>query len=186
MRWGWSVLTHIGSLFLTTWKIRGSGKYAQYFSDVEEVAFAWQDSKASIAIKTLSGEAEDPCREAIPCARWQSDFICPHVGMEACWVAHAGRPGGFHLFFQDLHCRLFQSLLDLLGGRWRQGQRSVLLLLWSKQWGNRMSGGLRHGESVCLGSKLATQHPGGKYKHTLSRWLVMGQDPCIALKGVSI
>ena len=71
------MLTHIGSLFqVTTWKVGGSGKYAQfffffdaqYFSDVEEVAFAWQDSKASIAIKTLSGEAEDPCRETIPCA----------------------------------------------------------------------------------------------------------------------
>ena len=64
------MLTRIGSLFeVTTWKVGGSGKYAQYFSDVEEVALAWQDSKASIAIKTLSGEAEDPCREAIPCAR---------------------------------------------------------------------------------------------------------------------
>lgn len=41
---------------------------AQYFSDVEEVAFTWQESEASIAIKALSGEAEDPCREAIPCA----------------------------------------------------------------------------------------------------------------------
>ena len=41
---------------------------AQYFSDVEEVAFIWQENKASTAIKTLSGEAEDPCRETIPCA----------------------------------------------------------------------------------------------------------------------
>ena len=64
------MLTHIGSLFqVTTWKVGGSGKYAQYFSDVEEVALACQDSKASIAMKTLSGEAEDPCKEAIPCAR---------------------------------------------------------------------------------------------------------------------
>ena len=66
--------TRIGSLFqVTTWKVRGSGKYAQYFSEVEEVGLAWQDSKASIAMKTLSGEAEGPCREAMPCARWQSD-----------------------------------------------------------------------------------------------------------------
>ena len=79
------MLTCIGSLFkVTTWKVGGSGKYAQYFSDVEEVAPAWQDSKASIAIKTLSGEAEDPYREAIPCASWHSDLICPHVGMEPC------------------------------------------------------------------------------------------------------
>ena len=41
---------------------------AQYFSDVEVVAFIWQENKASTAIKTLSGEAEDPCRETIPCA----------------------------------------------------------------------------------------------------------------------
>ena len=79
------MLTRIGSLFqVTTWEVGGSGKYAQYFSDVEVVALSWQDSKASVAINTLSGEAEDPCREAMPCARWQSDFICPHVGMEAC------------------------------------------------------------------------------------------------------
>ena len=63
------MLTRIGSLFqVTTWKVGGSGNYAQYFSDEEEIALAWQDSKASIAIKTLSGEAEDPCREAMPCA----------------------------------------------------------------------------------------------------------------------
>ena len=37
-------------------------------------------------------------------------------------------------------------------------------------------------ESACPGSKLATQHPGGKYKHTLGRWLVTGQDPSIVLK----
>ena len=141
--------TRIGSQFqVTTWKVRGSGKYAQYFSEVEEVALAWQDSKASMAMKTLSGEAEDPCREAMPCARWQSDLICPHVGMEACCAARAGRPGGFHWFFRDLCCRLFRSLLALPGGRRRQGQRRVLLLLWSKQWGSRMSGGLRHGQSV--------------------------------------
>ena len=40
---------------------------AQYFSDVEGIAFTWQQSEASIAIKTLSGEVEDPCREAIAC-----------------------------------------------------------------------------------------------------------------------
>ena len=79
------MLTLIGSLFqVTSWKVRGSGNYAQYFSDVEEVAFIWQESKASKTIKTPSGKAEDLCREAIPCARWQSDLICPHVGMEAC------------------------------------------------------------------------------------------------------
>ena len=62
------MLTRIGSLFqVTTWKVGGSGKYAQYSSDGEGVALAWQDSKASIAINTPSGEAEDPCREAIPC-----------------------------------------------------------------------------------------------------------------------
>ena len=180
--------TCIGSPFqVTTWKVRGSGKYAQYFSEVEEVALAWQDSKASMAMKTLSGEAEDPCREAMPCARWQSDLICPHVGMEACCAARAGRPGGFHWFFRDLHCQLFHCLLDLPGGQRRQGQRSVLLLLWLKQCGNRMSGELRHGESVCPGPKLATQHCGEKYKQTLSHWLVMGQDPSIVLKeGLSI
>ena len=31
----------------------GSGRYAQYFSDVEEVAFTWQESEASIAIETF-------------------------------------------------------------------------------------------------------------------------------------
>ena len=31
----------------------GSGKYAQYFSDVEEVPFTWQESEARIAIKTF-------------------------------------------------------------------------------------------------------------------------------------
>lgn len=56
------------------------------FRGVEEEAFTWQDSKASIAINTLS-EVEDPCAEAIPCAWWQSVLICPQVGMEACRVA---------------------------------------------------------------------------------------------------
>ena len=40
--------------------------------------------------KNLLREAEDPCRETILCAWWQSDLICPHVDMEACWVAHTG------------------------------------------------------------------------------------------------
>lgn len=80
---------------VTTWKVGGSGKYAHYFSNVEGVALTWQDNKARIAIKTFSGEAEDPCREAIPCAWWQSDLICPHMVIEACWVARTGRPGGF-------------------------------------------------------------------------------------------
>ena len=46
----------------------GSGKYAQYFFGAGEEALTWQDSKASRAINTLSGEAGEPCGEAIPCA----------------------------------------------------------------------------------------------------------------------
>ena len=53
---------------VTTWKVGGSGKYIQYFSGVGEEALTWQDSKASMAINIFSGEVEDPCKEAIPCA----------------------------------------------------------------------------------------------------------------------
>ena len=54
----------------------------------------WQDNRASIATNTFSGEFEDPWTEAIPCAWRQSILFCPQVGMEACWVAWTGRPGG--------------------------------------------------------------------------------------------
>ena len=61
---------------------------------MEEVLI-WQESKASMAINTFSGETGDPCKEAIPWAWWQSVLICPQVGMGACWVAWVGQPGIF-------------------------------------------------------------------------------------------
>ena len=78
------MLTRIGSLFqLTTWKVGGTGRYVQYLVGIGE-ALTWQESKASMAINIFSGEAGDPCKEAIPRAWWQSIFICPQVGMGAC------------------------------------------------------------------------------------------------------
>ena len=54
----------IGSLFqVTTWKVGGSGKYAPKFSGAGEEALIWQDSKARIAINTLSGEVEESSGE---------------------------------------------------------------------------------------------------------------------------
>ena len=78
------MLTRIGSLFqVTTCKVGESGRYAQYLVGIGE-ALTWQESKASMVINIFSGEAGDPCKEAIPCAWWQSIFICPHLGMGAC------------------------------------------------------------------------------------------------------
>ena len=60
------MLTCIGLLFqVTTWKVGGSGIYAQYFVGIGEV-LTWQESKASVAINIFSGEAEDPCKEDTP------------------------------------------------------------------------------------------------------------------------
>ena len=81
------MVTLIGSFFQeTTWKVGGSGRYAQYLAGIGE-ALTWQESKASMAINIFSGEAGDPCKEAISRAWGQSVFICPQVGMEAFRVA---------------------------------------------------------------------------------------------------
>ena len=82
------------SLFqVTTWKVGGSRRNTQYLVGMGE-ALTWQESKASMAINTFSGETEDPCRETIPCAWWQSALIWPQVDTEASWVDWAQHPGG--------------------------------------------------------------------------------------------
>ena len=48
--------------YLKSWRTR------EQFSGVGDKKPTWQDSRASIAINTFSGEVEDPCKEAIPCA----------------------------------------------------------------------------------------------------------------------
>ena len=77
--------------------------------------------------------------------------------------------------------RLFCAEVETGAGRGRGVP--FFFFLWSWQWRNQVPGGLRHGESLCPGSKLANLHPVGKYKHILDRQLIMGQDLSIGWRG---